>query len=77
MIEHDKRDLLVRLAAGDCVEDDPHVRQAMDGDPAFAAAMNLRGIDVDYRPGSQLRVDLWREYKSHTEILRRIGMIKQ
>lgn len=46
-------------------------------EPAFAAAMTLRGIDVDYRPGSQLRADLWREYKAHTEILRRIGMIKQ
>ena len=46
-------------------------------DPAFAAAMTLRGIDVDYRPGNQLRTDLWREYKAHTEILRRIGMIKQ
>lgn len=46
-------------------------------DPTFVAAMNLRGIDVDYRPGNQLRADLWREYKAHTEILRRIGMIKQ
>ena len=46
-------------------------------DPAFTAAMELRGVDVDYRPGDQLRADLWREYKLHTEILRRIGMIKQ
>ena len=46
-------------------------------DPTFIAAMTLRGIDVDYRPGNQLRADLWREYKSHTEILRRIGMLKQ
>jgi len=46
-------------------------------EPAFAAAMSLRGIDVDYRPGDQLRADLWREYKLHTEILRRIGLIKQ
>jgi len=45
-------------------------------DPAFAAAMELRGVDVDYRPGDQLRADLWREYKLHTEILRRIGMLK-
>lgn len=45
--------------------------------PAFAAAMELRGVDVDYRPGDQLRADLWREYRLHTEILRRIGMIKQ
>ena len=44
--------------------------------PAFAAAMSQRGVDVDYRPGDQLRADLWREYKLHTEIMRRIGMIK-
>jgi tripartite-type tricarboxylate transporter receptor subunit TctC len=46
-------------------------------DRAFAGAMNQRGIDVDYRSGEQLRADLWREYKLHTDILRRIGMIKQ
>jgi tripartite-type tricarboxylate transporter receptor subunit TctC len=46
-------------------------------DAAFAKAMELRGIDVDYRPGDKLRADLWREYKLHTDILRRIGMIKQ
>jgi tripartite-type tricarboxylate transporter receptor subunit TctC len=45
--------------------------------PAFAKAMELRGINVDYRPGDKLRADLWREYKLHTDILRRIGMIKQ
>ncbi|MBM3358752.1 MAG: tripartite tricarboxylate transporter substrate binding protein [Betaproteobacteria bacterium] len=45
-------------------------------DPAFAGQMALRGIDVDYRPGDKLRTDLWREYKLHTDILRRIGMIK-
>src|SRR5260221_8983027 len=39
-------------------------------DPKFAADMANRGIDVDYRPGSALRADLWREYKLHTEILR-------
>ena len=46
-------------------------------EPAFKAAMELRGVDVDYRPGDKLRADLWREYKLHAEILRRIGMIKQ
>ena len=45
-------------------------------DPAFAAQMTQRGVDVDYRPGDKLRADLWREYKLHTTILRRIGMIK-
>jgi tripartite-type tricarboxylate transporter receptor subunit TctC len=46
-------------------------------DPKFAADMANRGIDVDYRPGSALRTDLWREYKLHTEILKRIGMLKK
>jgi len=36
----------------------------------------MRGVDVDYRPGDQLRGELWREYRLHTTILRRIGMIK-
>lgn len=46
-------------------------------DPAFATMMTARGVDVDYRPGEQLRGDLWKEYKLHTEILRRIGMLKR
>ncbi len=46
-------------------------------DPKFTADMANRGIDVDYRPGDVLRADLWREYKLHTEILRRIGMLKK
>jgi len=45
-------------------------------DPKFAADMANRGIDVDYRPGKPLHADLWREYKLHTEILQRIGMLK-
>ena len=45
-------------------------------DPKFAEAMSSRGVDVDYRPGDQLRGELWREYRAHTEILKRIGMIK-
>ena len=45
-------------------------------DPKFGADMANRGIDVDYRPGKQLHADLWREYKLHTEILRRTGMLK-
>jgi tripartite-type tricarboxylate transporter receptor subunit TctC len=50
-------------------------KAALD-DPAFAAAMNARGADVDYRGGPALRAELWKEYKLHTPILRRIGMIK-
>ena len=46
-------------------------------DPKFAADMANRGIDVDYRPGPTLRQDLWREYKLHTAILGRIGMLKK
>ena len=46
-------------------------------DPKFAADMANRGIDVDYRPGSQLRSDLWREFRVHTAILQRIGMLKK
>jgi tripartite-type tricarboxylate transporter receptor subunit TctC len=46
-------------------------------DPKFAADMANRGIDVDYRPGPALRADLWREYKLHTELLRRVGLLKK
>jgi putative tricarboxylic transport membrane protein len=46
-------------------------------DPKFVNAMADKGIDADYRPGNVLRSDLWREYKTHTDILRRIGMIKK
>jgi tripartite-type tricarboxylate transporter receptor subunit TctC len=50
--------------------------KAVTDDPAFAKTMDARGVDVDYRPGDKLRADLWSEYKLHTEILRRIGLIK-
>jgi tripartite-type tricarboxylate transporter receptor subunit TctC len=46
-------------------------------DPKFVEIMNSRGIDIDYRPGEALRADLWREYKLHTPILKRTGMIKK
>jgi tripartite-type tricarboxylate transporter receptor subunit TctC len=46
-------------------------------DPTFVNTMKARAVDVDYRPGEQLRADLWKEYKEHTEILRRIGMLKK
>ena len=46
-------------------------------DPKFGADMANRGIDVDYRPAAALRADLWREYKLHTTILSRIGMLKK
>jgi len=50
--------------------------KAVTDDPAFARTMEARGVDVDYRPGDKLRADLWTLYKLHTEILKRIGMIK-
>ena len=46
-------------------------------DRKFAADMANRGIDVDYRAGERLRADLWREYRAHTEILRRAGLLKK
>ena len=46
-------------------------------EPAFGNAMAQRGVDLDYRPGEKLRADLWGEYKLHTEVLRRIGMLKR
>jgi tripartite-type tricarboxylate transporter receptor subunit TctC len=51
-------------------------REAMQ-EPAFVNTMKARGIDVDYRPGEQLRAELWKEYKAHTDILRAIGMLKK
>ncbi len=51
--------------------------RAAIAEPAFVAAMAANGIDVDYRPGEQLRADLWRQYRLNAEILRRIGMLKQ
>jgi tripartite-type tricarboxylate transporter receptor subunit TctC len=46
-------------------------------DPKFVETMAGRAVDAEYRPGDVLRADLWREYKLHTEILKRIGMIKK
>jgi tripartite-type tricarboxylate transporter receptor subunit TctC len=46
-------------------------------DPKFVETMGARGVEADYRPGDVLRADVWREYKLHTEILTRIGMIKK
>ena len=46
-------------------------------DPKFAADMANRGIDVHYLPGNALRADLWREYKTYGELLRRVGLVKK
>ncbi len=50
--------------------------KAAVADNTFAGPMAARGVDVDYRPGDVLKADLWREYRAHTGILRRIGMLK-
>ena len=51
-------------------------KAAMD-DPQFINVIKQRAIDLDYRAGDQLKADLWKEYKYHTEILTRLGMIKK
>lgn len=52
------------------------VKAAMD-DPSFVKLIAARGVDIDYRSGDRLRQDLWREYKEHGEILKRLGFIKK
>ena len=52
------------------------VKAAMD-DPSFVKLTAARGVDIDYRTGDKLRQDLWREYKEHGEILKRLGLIKK
>jgi tripartite-type tricarboxylate transporter receptor subunit TctC len=51
--------------------------KAVVDSPEFAKIMDARGVDVDDRAGEKLKADLWREYKLNTEILKRIGLIKQ
>ena len=52
------------------------VKVAME-EPEFVNTIKQRVIDIDYRAGDQLRADLWKEYKYHTEVLTRLGMIKK
>lgn len=52
------------------------VKAAMD-DPQFVNTIKQRVIDIDYRAGDQLKADLWKEYKFHTDVLTRLGMIKK
>ncbi len=51
--------------------------KAVIEEPKFGADMANRGIDVDYRPGSALRADLWREHKAYGQLLRAVGLIKK
>jgi putative tricarboxylic transport membrane protein len=52
------------------------VKAAME-EPQFVNTIKQRVIDIDYRAGDSLRADLWKEYKSHTEILTQLGLIKK
>jgi tripartite-type tricarboxylate transporter receptor subunit TctC len=46
-------------------------------EPSFVSLMKGRGVDIDYKTGEKSRQDLWKEYREHTEILKRLGMIKK
>jgi tripartite-type tricarboxylate transporter receptor subunit TctC len=46
-------------------------------EPSFVSLMKARGVDIDYRSGEKCREDLRREYRLHTDILKRLGMIKK
>lgn len=46
-------------------------------DASFVDFAKKRAINVDYRPEEKLRADLWKEFKSHTEILTRAGLLKK
>jgi tripartite-type tricarboxylate transporter receptor subunit TctC len=52
------------------------VKAAME-EPQFVNAIKQRVIEIDYRAGDALRADIWKEYKTHTELLARLGMIKK
>lgn len=56
-----------------------HLHDAFKGameQPAFAEGMKTRGIEVDYRSSDQMRGFLWEQYRAHTGMLRRLGMLK-
>jgi putative tricarboxylic transport membrane protein len=61
----------------------PVLRHVLDAvkaateEPAFVRMASDRAIGVDFRSGDRLKADLWREYKAHTEILQRLGIIKK
>jgi len=46
-------------------------------EPSFVTLVKNRGVDIDYKTGEKCRADLWKEYREHTEILKRLGMIKK
>jgi tripartite-type tricarboxylate transporter receptor subunit TctC len=46
-------------------------------EPSFVNLMKTRAVDLDYKNGEKARADLWQEYKTYGDILRRLGMIKK
>jgi tripartite-type tricarboxylate transporter receptor subunit TctC len=51
-------------------------KASMD-EPTFVTLMKTRAVDLDYKNGDKARADLWQEYKTYGDILRRLGMIKK
>jgi tripartite-type tricarboxylate transporter receptor subunit TctC len=51
-------------------------KASMD-EPSFVNLMKTRAVDLDYKNGEKARADLWQEYKTYGDILRRLGMIKK
>jgi tripartite-type tricarboxylate transporter receptor subunit TctC len=45
-------------------------------EPSFVSLMKSRGVEIEYKTGEKCRQDLWQEYRLHTDILKRLGMIK-
>jgi tripartite-type tricarboxylate transporter receptor subunit TctC len=46
-------------------------------EPTFVNFAKARLIDVADRPGEKTRADLWQEFRQHTEILKRSGLLKK
>jgi len=46
-------------------------------EPSFVTLVKNRGVDIEYKTGEKCRADLWKEYREHTEILKRLGMLKK
>jgi putative tricarboxylic transport membrane protein len=46
-------------------------------EPAFRTFAQQRVVLIDYRGGEKLKAEIWQEYRAHTELLRRIGMLKK
>ena len=45
-------------------------------EPSFVSLMKARGVEIEYKTGEKCRQDLWQEYRVHTDILKRLGMLK-